>query len=732
MQNPLFARIIHSRSFTVVFLALSVLAGMLFLYVAQPGFVRHLDAKAYDMLLPLAKRGHISPIPVIIDIDEPSLAKYGQWPWSRPLLARLIDTLSARGTAAIGLDILLAEPDRSSPRRLQSDVKRDMGLELTLGGMPEALMDYDSLFSEILRELPVVLGAFAQFGGELAADAPRPAGLKLFLHEQAGSRPFEQRLLSIPGALFPLPELWKSAPVAFLNMAPDVDGLVRRIPLLFALHKEVYPTLALRTLMLAMDTNSLVLGVAEDGLEYVRVANCTIPVSPEGNVLVPFQGKRKTYPYISAKDVLEGTVTHDALEGRIAFVGTSAAGLMDLRAMPFDRVYPGVEVHAALLDAMLSGQFIIVPSWTPGLQVLIILFCGAVAALAFGFARPFVYLPVAVVLLAGIVGAASALFLQGYFVSPLYGGITVITQGTALLFLRFWQEERQKMILRGAFSRYVSPEVVKRIAHLQGTIFAGEERELSILFTDIRGFTTVAEGLSPQQTVLLLNRYFTPMTTLVRDNNGTVDKFIGDALMAFWNAPLDVPEHPKLAVESAIAMQESLTLLNDGLEQDFGLRLTMGVGIHVGKAYVGNMGSADVMNYTLIGDAVNLASRLEGLCPKYGIGVVVSGATMKACNDAFVFQFLDTITVKGKSLPVDIYTPLRHHQANERKKELCAWHEARSFYVAGDFQRAATLCQQLHETHPENFLYTLYTERCQTLAANPPQQWTGIWALTSK
>jgi adenylate cyclase len=400
--------------------------------------------------------------------------------------------------------------------------------------------------------------------------------------------------------------------------------------------------------------------------------------------------------------------------------------------MPFDPVYPGVEIHAAVLDAILAGNAVSVPPWTPAAQILGILVSGLAAALAFGLARPRIYLPVAGTLIAAAVLLSRRLFAGGVFLSPLYVGITVALMGACLVFLRFWQEERQKLILRNAFSRYVSPEIVKRITKLRGNLFAGEERELSILFTDIRGFTSLSEKLSPQQIVLLLNRYFTPMTALVREHSGTMDKFIGDALMAFWNAPLDVPKHPARAVSVALAMQEKLLSLNGELRAEFGVDLRIGAGIHTGPAYVGNMGSAELVNYTLIGDNVNLASRLEGLCPQYGVGVVVSGETRAGCAGAFAFQYLDTIRVKGKSRPVGVYAPMRPEAGAARRKELLAWDEACGLYRAGEFANAAAAFAGLHERFPQAGLYAVYRERAQTLSQTSLEHWDGIWTATSK
>jgi adenylate cyclase len=484
--------------------------------------------------------------------------------------------------------------------------------------------------------------------------------------------------------------------------------------------------------MLALDSKNIIARSGSYGLESVRMGQWTVPVDAQGAVHIPFIGPSGTYPYISAADVLRKTAHPEALHGKIAFVGTSAPGLLDIRATPLDPVYPGVEIHAAVLDTILAGNAVSVPPWTPAAQILGIAASGLVAALAFGFARPRIYLPVAVGLISANVLLSRHFFSRGLFLSPLYIGITVTVMGAGLIFLRFWQEERQKLILRNAFSRYVSPEIVKRITKLRGNLFAGEERELSILFTDIRGFTTLSEKLSPQQVVNLLNRYFTPMTALVREHSGTLDKFIGDALMAFWNAPLDMPRHPALAVSAALAMQEKLLTLNGELQEEFGLSIRIGAGIHTGPAYVGNMGSAELVNYTLIGDNVNLASRLEGLCQQYGVGLVVSGETRAGCREAFAFQYLDTIRVKGKSQSVSVYAPLRPEDTSARREELHTWEEACGLYRSGDFVRAAEALTALCERFPEVALYAVYRDRVQSLLRDPPKIWDGIWTATKK
>ena len=726
-----FFRRIKNRWFILATWSLVVTVAITTLYIMQPRQMRQLDDKAYDILLTMHSGGTPSPVPIIIDIDEASLAQYGQWPWSRLLLAKLLQNLVQGGTAAVGLDLLLAEPDNRSPDHVIREIKENTGLEVDVSGLPKALSNYDTLFANSLQGAPVVLGAYAKFSATNEEGTVFPPGVNYALLEKPNATDFRTRLLTATGGTFPLPVMWEKARVGLINMAPGQSGVVRDLPLLTMLEDKLYASLGLRTLMMALGKNTLLLGVG-DGLESLRIGPYTIPVQADGRANIPFRGGSRTYPYISAADVLQGTYPKEALQGKIAFVGTSAPGLLDIRATPLDTIYPGVEVHAAFIDAVLSGRSIIAPLWVPGAQVLLIVVYGLLAATAFCLARPRLFIPVGLALTFFSLYGAHALFAKGIFISPVYTLLTIITQGGVLLTLRFWYEERQKVLLRATFSRYVSPEVVKQIMHFEGDLMAGEERELSIMFTDIRRFTSIAEGLTPQQTVQFLNRYFTHMTSIVRDHSGTLDKFIGDALMAFWNAPLTVPNHPMLAVQTGMNMLEQMPILNKQIEAEFGLNVAMGIGIHTGKAYVGNMGSSDLQNYTLIGDAVNLTSRLEALCSVYGTAIIVSGETRRACHDLFGFQHLDTLTVKGKSLAVDVFTVISLEEMNKREKELQKWEQARELYTQGNFSQASVLVGALRQAHPDLPLYGLYANRLQQLLLAPPKDWNGVWVMHTK
>jgi adenylate cyclase len=706
-------------------------AAVLALYVAQPLLAVRLDLKIYDMLLPLRAASAPSPALVIVDLDEASLAAYGQWPWPRHRVADLLDALGAYRVAAIGLDVMFAEADRSSPERVAQELERDRAVTLPIDGLPDHLRDYDRLLADALQRNPAVLGFYARFDGS-SGTPELPASVNAVIHAAPGAMAPERRLQSAENAVLPLPVLRDKAPLGFINVAPDADGIVRKVPLAIRVKDTLYPSLPLRALMLGLGERNLRLRAGAYGLESVSAGGYTVPVSPRGEMHIPFIGPSGTYRYVSAKDVLRREAPPDELAGRVVFVGTSSAGLLDIHATPKDPVCPGVEIHAAALDAILSQNAIRLPPWTPAAQAAGILLTGILATVCFGFARARTYLPMAAALAAAAVFLSRWLFAGGLFLSPLYLLATVAVLGPGLVFLRFWQEEKQKLLLRNHFSRYVSPEIVKRITRLSGDLFAGEERELSILFTDIRGFTSISERLSPRQVVALLNRYFTPMTALTLERGGTLDKFIGDALMAFWNAPLDVPGHPARAVETALAMQETLAVLNGELFAEFGVEIVIGAGIHTGPVYVGNMGSQDRVNYTPIGDNVNLASRLEGLCAQYGVPVAVSGETRKGCGDAFAFQYMDTLRVKGRTRPVGVLVPMRREEAAARAGELAAWEAARLLYHSGAFAQALTALADLAARHPARRLYAVYAERVRALKDDPPENWDGVWTLTSK
>lgn len=726
----------HTQTWIFILIGMGITLLMLCLYVWQPAILVQLDRKTYDIFLENHSGGIPSPVPIIVDIDEKSLATYGQWPWPRYLIAQLVEKLTQHGVAAIGMDILFAEPDGSSPALLKQKLKQSFDIDLTFDGLPPLLEDNDALLAQVLQQSPAVLGLFLRFDGQPMDKNLLPPATGVVEQMPDGTPSPRQNLLRAQGATLPVPALRAVSRQGFINVLPDDDGLIRSAPLVLQITAaegdQVYASLALRCIMQALGTRTMVLKSGVDGLESIRVGRTLIPVSPEGFFRVPFREGKGGYPYLSIVDILEDRVDPKDLQGRIALVGTSAAGLLDIRATPLDAVYPGVEVHASIIDAILSGRSITVPSWTAGAQSIAIVLTGIVCCLAFGLLKPVVYLPVALSLTTGAVLGAQAIFQTGMYLTPVYVVLTVIAEGVSLLSLRFWQADRQKRQLHKAFNRYVSPEVVSRIARHEGDLLTGEMREVSLLFTDVRGFTSLSEKLQPEQVVSLLNRYLTPMTALIRASGGTVDKFIGDAIMAFWNAPLDVEEHPQKALRTLLDMHKSLVKLNVSLQQDFGFSLSMGGGIHTGTVHVGNMGSEELLDYTCIGDTVNLASRLESLCSKYGVNVIVSDVTAARCGDDFLLRKLDNIRVKGKQQAVTIYTAVEPEEFEARSDEFSLYEQAHEHYEQGNFSAAATAFGNLQQAYPDVKLYSLYLERCKILQAAPPQDWNGVWTFDSK
>ncbi|MDR1019136.1 MAG: adenylate/guanylate cyclase domain-containing protein, partial [Synergistaceae bacterium] len=506
------------------------------------------------------------------------------------------------------------------------------------------------------------------------------------------------------------------------------------VPLFSSYDGTDIPGLALAALALGAGDGGIVVRLAANGPRSLRVAGVEVPISMGGTLPIAFRGPSGSYPRFSAVDVIRGEVPPEDLAGRIAFVGSTSAGLLDLRPTPIEKFYAGLEMHAAVVDTILSGRFITEPESRVGLEVIVMALTGVMASCFFSVVRPHVALPLGGILGASVwVGARYMMVSKGIYLTPLYSLANMALQALSSSAVRFWFEESEKKVLRKAFSNYVSPEIVGQIVK-QGSVNSlhGEQRNISVLFTDLRGFTSIVEKMAPTQVVGMLGSYFAPMTSIVRGSAGTLDKFVGDALMAFWNAPLDVPDHPVKAVESLLEMHRALDELNQSMERDYGVRLRMGGGIHTGFAHVGNMGTSDLMDYTAIGDTVNAASRIEGMCSKYGVGAVISKDTADMCGGKFALMPLDIVRVKGRSAGIPIFSVLLQDEAQAREKELQIWDEAFNLYIAGDFKASLGMCARLLADRPGEKLYQIFAERTSTMGELVPEDWDGVYTYESK
>ncbi len=732
---------VNRERITRLSIGLCIFVLMSFLPFWQPPMLEQLNKEIYDVFLRWQSGGTPSPAPAIVNIDEDSLQEFGQWPWPRHLLGKLVKELNENNAAAIGLDIILAEPDNTSLKNIQNSFKHHFNIELPFEQIPSAYVDNDKIFAHIVQQSRVVCGTFVRFEGKersIPKDLPYHEGITD--KNPDSSQNLRRFLLTGKDITLPLPELMRVAPLGMVNATPDSDGILRSIPLVAQVGDRTLIALSVRTLMRAYGMQDIMLVRGKKYLQSLRLGTKhIIPISREGLFTIPFRGKSGTYPTFSAADILNKKVPPEEIAGRIIFVGSSAPGLMDIRTTPFDAAFPGVESHAAIVDAILKNRFIQIPQDEVSGQFLCIIIFGALCTLIFSLSPAIVYLPLLLTFVTASMWASWSIFTRGFFFSPLYVMLTISALALTLLGVRFWQESKQRRTLRHAFSRYIASDMVERIIDKGDVVLSGEARQLTIMFTDIRGFTNISEKLNPAQVVEMLNAYFTPMTSIIHAHQGTMDKFIGDAIMAFWNAPLHIKNHELHAINSALEMHNALQLINKDFLEQYGVTVHIGVGVHTGEVYVGNMGSAELLDYTCIGDTVNLTSRLEALCPVYGVDIITSGETASRCTEITeaedeipFFLLLDIIQVKGKSEPVEILTPLSQEEAKLRHEEIKDFLFARSLYHAGKFAQAHTAFSVLHYDFPNTVLYEFYTKRCEFLQKKPPENWNGVWVYMRK
>ncbi|NWH03458.1 CHASE2 domain-containing protein [Desulfobacter latus] len=730
-----------ARGQWLVFLAGIVLTlALAGVYVFKPVYLEFMELKLYDVFVhqtytPLDK----SPV-VIVDIDEYSLENVGQWPWPRYRLALLLKKLQMAGALAVGNDILFGEKDHTSPAVLKAALKKDLKVDLEFTGLPNQLMDNDTLLANVLETGPFVLGYSFYFREDRGGSRPGKVPPLNFTQVSApGAGPAHASLISAIRAIPPLSVLMdKGTGAGFMNALTDVDGVVRRVPLVISWQDKLYPHLSLATILKAFEGRipDPVIQVGSGGVESLVIGNLMVPLEADGAMLINYKGPSYQFPYVSAGRVLEDKVSPDTFKNKIVLIGSSAAGLMDQRTSPLDDVFPGIEVNATIIHNILTQSSVSRPDWVPGLELAGILVWGVLTSII-GSTEGRLILPITG-LLAGLAWYASIWGLESrqIWISPFFSLLVMGCNFSFLNLFRFWLSERKRRFYRSAFSRYVSKTVVDEIARSPEKLsLEGQEKEISIMFSDIRGFTSLSEKLSPTRITNLLHDYFTPVTRGIIKNKGTLDKFIGDAVMCFWNAPLDVKNHQDLAVKTGLEMLESVKELNKEFIKKYGIEIAIGIGIHTGQCRVGNMGSVDLFDYTIIGDNVNLASRLEGLTKFYGVGLVVSESVKKNTGRSWIFQELDRVRVKGKNEPVGIYTVLAPDSGHKEQlaQELKEYNRGLSLYKKRKFDQALGIFSSLGAAHSGKKIYSLYMDRCRHyLEESPEEDWDGVFTHMSK
>ena len=687
---------------------------------------------------------------VILDIDEKSLAEQGRWPWGRDKLANLTNILFDRyQVKQVGFDVVFAEPDASSGLQslemLAKGELRDVpGFQATLRDLRSRL-DFDARFAAALKGRPVILGYYfsSKEGGASSGAIPAPvfpAGTF------SGRRIAFTQWVSYGGNLPVFQQA--AAGGGHFNPLVDFDGISRRVPLLVEYQGQYYESLALTMVRNLLENPAIVPGYptgsgtanAYAGMEWLDLqakgGTLRIPVDENVATLVPFRGYQGSFPYVSATDVLNGRVPQEQLVGRIVLVGTTAPGLMDLRATPVGAAYAGVEVHANLIAGLLDGTLKHRPAYILGADVVMVLAAGALMIFLLPLLSPFRSTVLGLIVLLLLLSTNFVFWHIGNVVLPLANSLLTISLLYALnMSWGYFVESRTKRQLTGLFGQYVPPELVEEMSRdPEHYSMAGRKAELTVLFSDIRGFTTISEGLEPDELATLMNQYLGAMTIIVRQHRGTLDKYIGDAIMAFWGAPVDDAEHAKNAVLTALEMQAALGDLNKKFAERGWPILKIGVGVNSGSMTVGDMGSSVRQSYTVMGDAVNLGSRLEGITKQYGVGIIVGEATREQLKKEFVFRELDRVRVKGKDAPVGIYEPLGEEGKVSRDdlEGLKLWNQALRAYRAQAWDQAEVMLLNLTRINP-CYLYDLYGERIQHLRREPPgENWDGVTTFETK
>ena len=711
-------------------------------------FVDQMSTILYDYRLRLTMPRTVDDRIVILDIDEKSLKEEGRWPWGRDRMALLMDKLFDKyGIAVVGFDVVFAERDESSGLKVlqklgQNQLKEVAQFQAVLSQIQPQL-DYDSLFADKIRNRKVVLGYYLTNQREINVSGSLPE--PVFPEGTFKGRQIEFNSMTGYGAN--LPELQKAAASAgHFNPVIDFDGRVRRVPMLQEFGGAYYESLSLAMVRTLLDQPALKPGYAEGstdgygGLEWLELDTAAgklkIPVDSAVSSYVPYRGGEGGFRYISITDVLHDRVSIAQLKDRIVLVGTTAPGLQDLRATPVSEIFPGVEVHANMISGILDQNLKERPAYMLGAEVVWLLLIGV----ALSFLLPHLGAVKAMLASAIILAAASgmniALWHYGNILMPAADSLIMIgVLFTLNMSYGYFFESRTKRQITGLFGQYVPSEVVdEMVKHPESVSMQGESREMTVLFSDVRGFTTISEGLAPKELSLLMNEFLTPLSRVVYKHRGTIDKYMGDCIMAFWGAPLPDTGHARNAMLAGMEMQAALKALRPQFKEHGWPEIHVGVGINTGRVSVGNMGSEVRVAYTVMGDEVNLASRLEGLTKQYGAGIIVGENTRHAVTD-FIYRELDHVRVKGKDKPVAIYEPigLTGEVSKAMHDEIRLFHEVRRLYRKQDWDQAELQLMNLQRTSPETELYSIYAKRIGYYRKNPPAaDWDGVFVFQTK
>jgi adenylate cyclase len=706
---------------------LLLLVALLALRIWDPSPVEALRQKSFDVYQLLHPRAARQDLVAIVDVDERSLRALGQWPWPRTVMADMISKIVERGGTVIGFDVLFPEPDRSSPEVAAETFR---GMDDATREKLRRLPGNDAVFADTIRKARVVLGQSGyRVSGTAAVARPAiQAGIAILGPDPRPS------LVDFPHLLRNLPVLDEAAQGhGIFSIIPEQDGVIRRVPVVAVADGTIVPALSLEMLRVVKGSGAILIKTDASGVRSVGVDDLEIPTDGKGRVWIHFSPLNPGR-YVSAIDLMQGRAPADSLAGRMVLIGTSAAGLLDLKITPTHPALPGVELHAQLLESALTGSTLSRPGYTAFIEVVL----ATLLSLTLIGLAPKVNAGTLFVL--GGTTATVTLGVSWYCFSfldllidytfPLVSSLLVYT---VLVCTNYATVSADRYRIRSAFSQYLSPDLVEQLAQSPEKLtLGGEQRELTVLFSDIRGFTAISESYKndPQGLTALINRLFTPLTRDIMERRGTIDKYMGDAIMAFWNAPLDDPVHELNACEAACAMLDSLKALNEQRQRELSddhpvPPLRIGIGLNTGLCVVGNFGSDLHFNYSVLGDTVNLASRLESLTKQYGVSIVIGDKTAQAVRTRFAVLEIDHLQVRGKREPERIFTILGRAdvgaspdfaELNERNSAMLNAYRCREWSQALE---RILLCRELSNKFGLDEYYELYIHRIRHLIDTP-------------
>ncbi|HRH91253.1 MAG TPA: adenylate/guanylate cyclase domain-containing protein [Agitococcus sp.] len=703
-------------------------------------WLKRVDTLVYDWRFQgfMPKREETTKI-VIIDVDERSLKQEGRWPWSREKLAKLVEALQRQQVKLIGFDVVFSEEERNAVQQvLAHSGLSDQAKQELQPLIP--VLDGDKKFAQAITQ-KTVLGFFLHGAGGINSGVlPTPL---LTVEPRDLDKVTINFMPDYTGnlAVFANAALGEG----FITTLPDVDGVMRRSPLVLRYENGLYSSLSLELARIYLNQSSIQLQMVKSGgqlrLESINLGNHKIYTDESGMALIPYKGKGKSYTYISATDILNNPNNMPVLKDAIVLIGTSALGLTDLRTTPLQTGYPGVEIHANLLDAIIQSvgdqnHMYYRPDWEPGLTFLILLLSGLAFVFILPMLEPAYMLAVAGAWLTLLVIVNLVSWKVSHLDFPL-AILVISTFSIAILNIGygFLRTNNQKREMKMLFGQYVPPAHVEHMLenhHLAG--LEGESRHMTVLFSDIRNFTTISEGLKATKLKQMLNEFFTPITGIIFQHNGTIDKYVGDMVMAFWNAPLLDANHAEHAIDAALSMLIKVEELKPIFVAKGLPEIDIGVGINTGFMNVGDMGSMYRRTYTVLGDSVNLGSRLESLTKFYGVKLLVGEGTYDVAPQ-FLYRLVDKIIVKGKREPVCVYEPVcRVEEASDsRKQRIEQYNQALAHYYSREWDAAEKILRQLHKADPERKLYKMYLERIDELRYEVlPDDWMGVFEHRSK